>query len=137
MVLSKPERALRYALIGTGASLVGGLVGYAIGYGIASGLTTAFTFDPHFAIKFHLGSWAVDTTVAQVLTQNFWLLAIACSVLPTPYKVVAIGSGFVGVSLPAFLLASLFGRTVRFFVFTYALVFFGARAQRYLPGAQS
>ncbi len=130
MVLAQPKRSLRYALIGTGASLLGGLVGYAIGHAVATGLTSAFSVDPSLPIKFHLASWHVDTTLREVLTQNFWLLAIACSILPTPYKVVAIGSGLVGVALPAFLIASVLGRSLRFFAVTYAFVFFGARASR-------
>ena len=132
MVLARPQRALRYALTGTIASLFGGLLGWALGQAIASGLTSAFAIDPHLPLHFQLFGHVVDTTLSDLLTRNFWLLAIACSILPTPYKIVAIGSGLVGVGLPQFLLASIIGRTVRFFLVTYALVFFGKRAERFL-----
>ena len=131
MVLAQPKKALRYALTGTIASLFGGLLGWGLGRLIAGGLTHAFAVDPNLPLHFHAFGHAVDTTLAQVLTQDFWLLAIACSILPTPYKVVAIGSGVVGVALPQFLLASIIGRAVRFFAVTYALVFFGKRAERF------
>jgi len=131
MVLSQPKKALRYALIGTGASLLGGLVGYGIGYAVAQGLTSAFDIDP--ALPIHLPRFGVETTLRAVLTSNFWVLAIACSILPTPYKVVAIGSGIVGVALPAFILASIIGRLIRFFAVTYAFVFLGAGAKKYFP----
>ena len=132
MVLARPQRALRYALVGTVASLFGGLLGWSLGRAIGSGLTHAFAVDPHLPLHFQAFGHVIDTTLSDVLTRNFWLLAIACSILPTPYKVVAIGSGLVGVALPQFLLASIFGRTLRFFAVTYALVFFGKRAERFL-----
>jgi membrane protein YqaA with SNARE-associated domain len=83
-------------------------------------------------LHFKLFGWQVDTTLREVLTQNFWILAIACSIMPTPYKIVAIGSGLVGVALPAFILASIIGRTARFFGVTLALVMFGTGAAKYL-----
>lgn len=131
MVLSRPERAWRYAILGTLASLAGGLGGYAIGYAVNHGMTTALAVDPSLPIKFHLGAWAVDTTLRDVLTNHFWLLAVACSVLPTPYKVVAIGSGIVGVALPSFVLASVIGRSARFFAVTFVLVFMRERSLKW------
>lgn len=125
MVLSKRERAWFYATVGTVASLFGGLAGYALGHAISQGLTSFFAIDPALPLHFKLGSWVVDTTLREVLTQNFWILAVACSIMPTPYKVVAIGSGLVGVGLPAFILASILGRTARFFGVTFGLVVLG------------
>jgi membrane protein YqaA with SNARE-associated domain len=124
MLLAQPKRAVRYILIGTGASLLGGLVGYGIGYAVAQGLTSAFHIDP--ALPIHLPRFGIETTLREVLTTNFWILSIACSILPTPYKVVAIGSGVVGVALPAFFMASVLGRFARFIGFTFIVL--GARA---------
>ena len=129
MVLAQPKKAWRYAIIGTVASLLGGLIGYAIGQAIAKGLTSAFSVDPNLAIQ--LPRLGVETTLAKVLTEEFWLLALACSVLPTPYKIVAIGSGLVGVALPQFFFASVLGRSARFGAVTLALVIFGERAERW------
>ena len=79
---------------------------------------------------------AVDTTLAQdPRPQNFWLLAIvACSNLwPTPYgdsgNWIWRGRAW---HYRRFMLASIIGRAVRFFAVTYALVFFGKRAERFL-----
>jgi membrane protein YqaA with SNARE-associated domain len=132
MVLARRERAWFYAGVGTVASLFGGLIGYALGYGIGHGLTSFLAIDPSLPLHFKIASWQVDTTLREVLTHNFWILAIACSILPTPYKVVAIGSGVVGVALPSFVLASILGRTARFFGVALALVIFGAAAAKYL-----
>lgn len=132
MVLAKPERAWRYALVGTVASLLGGLIGYGIGQAIQSGLTTFFSVDPNLPISIHRMGVDVETTLAKVLTEQFWLLAVACSILPTPYKVVAISSGIVGVALPQFFLASVIGRTVRFSLVTFVVWYFGEPAMRFV-----
>src|SRR5689334_21097372 len=100
MVLAEPRRWARYATTGTLASLVGGLIGYAIGHGGAGLLSALFSIDPAVPIRF--APLGIDTTLRAALTSQFWLLALLCSILPTPYKVVAIGSGLVGVGLPQF-----------------------------------
>jgi membrane protein YqaA with SNARE-associated domain len=132
MVLAKRERGPFYAVVGTVASLFGGLAGYALGYAISQGLTSFLSIDPALPLHFKVGTWIVDTTLRDVLTQNFWILAVACSIMPTPYKVVAIGSGVVGVALPAFVLASVIGRSARFFGVTFALMFFRQFAEKWL-----
>ncbi len=132
MVLARRERGPYYAIVGTVASLAGGLVGYGLGYAVTQGITSFVSFDPALPLHFKVGSWIVDTTVREVLTQNFWLLAVACSIMPTPYKVVAIGSGVVGVALPAFILASIIGRSARFFGVTFVLMFFRQFAEKWL-----
>jgi membrane protein YqaA with SNARE-associated domain len=130
MVLAEPKKWLRYAVTGTLASLVGGLIGYGLGHlgGEAIASTLGITTDIAIQSK-RLG---VDTTLGQALTDNFWMLALLCSILPTPYKVVAIGSGLVGVGLPEFLLASVIGRSARFFGVSGAFAFFGEKARRYI-----
>jgi membrane protein YqaA with SNARE-associated domain len=53
-------------------------------------------------------------------------------VLPTPFKVVAIGSGMVAVPLDRFLIAAIIGRTVRFFLVSGVMRFAGPRARKWL-----
>jgi membrane protein YqaA with SNARE-associated domain len=53
-------------------------------------------------------------------------------VLPTPFKVVAIGSGMVGVPLDRFFLAAVMGRSVRFFLVSGVMRFFGPTARKWL-----
>jgi membrane protein YqaA with SNARE-associated domain len=132
MVLAEPKRWVRLSLTGTLASLVGGLIGYGLGHLAAVGLLSAFAIDT--SVPIHFAPLGVDTTLRDALTTHFWLLALLASVLPTPYKVVAIGSGLVGVGLPEFFLASVLGRTVRFFAVGGAFAFFGDRARRWFPG---
>jgi len=128
MVLARPERWLRYAVLGTLASLVGGLIGYGLGHALQA---SALEFL-HIDLNVRITRFGVDSTVAQLLGDNFWVLALLCSVLPTPFKVVAIGSGVVGVDLGAFMLASVLGRSVRFLLVCGVLRYAGAPARRWL-----
>jgi membrane protein YqaA with SNARE-associated domain len=70
--------------------------------------------------------------VGELLGQNFWVLSLLCSVLPTPFKVVAIGSGMVSVPLDRFLLAAIIGRTIRFFAVGGVMRFVGPTARRWM-----
>jgi membrane protein YqaA with SNARE-associated domain len=132
MVLTEPRRWIRLSATGTLASLAGGLIGYGLGHLGALGLLQAFAVDT--SVPIHVAALGIDTTLRAALTTHFWLLALLASVLPTPYKVVAIGSGLVGVGLPEFVLASVLGRSVRFFAVGGAFAFFGERARKFFPG---
>lgn len=130
MVLAEPKRWFRYATTGTLASLLGGLIGYLLGGLGGEAIATWLGISMDIPIQ---SAWlGVDTTLGRALSENFWMLALLCSVLPTPYKVVAIGSGLVGVDLGAFFLASVFGRTTRFFAVSGAFAFFGEKARRWI-----
>lgn len=129
MVMAEPRKWARYATTGTLASLFGGLIGYGLGYLMMMGLAGLSISTEAPIVSPALG---IDTTLREALTQNFWMLALLCSILPTPYKVVAIGSGLVGVGLPAFLLASIIGRSARFFGVSGAFALFGEGARRYI-----
>jgi membrane protein YqaA with SNARE-associated domain len=130
MVLAEPKRWLRLAVAGTAASLLGGAIGYALGWLAMQGIASSFAIDTSIPIRFP--SLGIDTTLRGALTEQFWVLALLCSILPTPYKVVAIGSGLVGVGVPEFALASLLGRSVRFFAVSFAFAFFGEKARRWV-----
>jgi membrane protein YqaA with SNARE-associated domain len=79
-----------------------------------------------------IARFGIDSTLGELLGQNFWALALLCSVLPTPFKVVAIGSGMVGVPLDRFFLAAVLGRSVRFFLVSGVMRFFGPTARKWL-----
>lgn len=107
----------------------GALLGAALG---VVAILTLSELSTHLATPIAFAPLGIEEiTIGAALTQNFWMLALLCSILPTPYKVVAIGSGFVGVALPQFMLASIIGRTVRFFVVSGAFALFGEGARRW------
>lgn len=112
MVLAQPQRWWRYALLGTLASIGGGLLGYWLGTGISAGALHWLNID----LDVRITRFGLNATVGQLLGDRFWILALLCSVLPTPFKIVAIGSGMVSVPLERFLLAATLGRATRFFL---------------------
>ncbi|QRN98441.1 DedA family protein [Archangium violaceum] len=128
MVLAQPHKWWRYALMGTAASLVGGFIGYYLGVLLHQGAVSFLQIDLDMRIQ----RFGIDATLGQLLGQNFWVLALLCSVLPTPFKVVAIGSGMVGVPLDRFFLAAVLGRSVRFFLVSGVMRFFGPTARKWL-----
>ncbi len=128
MVLAQPRKWLSYALLGTVASLFGGFIGYWLGSLISAGAISFLEIDLNMRVQ----RFGIDSTLGELLGQNFWALALLCSVLPTPFKVVAIGSGMVSVPLDRFLIAAIIGRTVRFFLVAGVMRFAGPSARRWL-----
>jgi membrane protein YqaA with SNARE-associated domain len=128
MVLARPHKWVRYAVLGTLASILGGLIGYWLGTLVADG---AINFL-HIDLNVRITRFGVDATLGELLGRNFWALALLCSILPTPLKVVAIASGLVGVALPQFFIAVCIGRTVRFFLVAGVMRFAGPPARRWL-----
>jgi membrane protein YqaA with SNARE-associated domain len=128
MVLAQPRKWVRYAVLGAVASLFGGLIGYWLGTLINAGAVSFLHIDLNVRVQ----RFGVDATVGELLGQNFWVLSLLCSVLPTPFKVVAIGSGMVGVPLERFFVAVCIGRAVRFFLVAGVMRFAGPSARRWL-----
>ncbi len=128
MVLAQPHKWVRYAVLGTVASLFGGLLGYWLGTLINAGAVSFLEIDLNMRVQ----RFGIDSTLGELLGRNFWALALLCSVLPTPFKVVAIGSGMVLVPLDRFLLAAIIGRTVRFFAVASVMRFAGPTARKWL-----
>ena len=128
MVLAQPKRWWSLALLGTLASLGGGLFGYYLGTLIQSGMTSMFSID----LTAPVNRFGIHSTVGGLLGDNFWILSLLCSILPTPFKVVAIGSGMVKVPLARFMLAAVIGRTVRFFGVAGIMAWSGPQARKWL-----
>ena len=128
MVLAQPKKWVSYAVMGTVASLFGGLIGYWLGHLINSGVVSFLNIDLNMRVQ----RFGVDATLGELLGQNFWVLALLCSILPTPFKVVALGSGMVSVPLERFLMAAVIGRSVRFFLVSGVMRFAGPTARRWL-----
>ncbi len=107
MALARRERAWRYALITTIASVLGGLFGYLIGM---------FFFEAVEPLLHEAGYWERFVTARQWFEEwGFWVVFLA-GFSPIPYKVFTISAGTVGMALLPFLVASLIGRGARFFL---------------------
>src|SRR5271168_5478427 len=108
MSLARPARAWLYASVCTATSVLGGLLGYAIG---------ALLYDSigHWLIEFYGLGGKVEAFRASY-AQWGALIIIGKGLTPIPYKLVTITSGFAGFNIWLFILCSVIGRGMRFFI---------------------
>ncbi len=107
MSLAKPHKAWFYAALTTITSVLGGLLGYLIG---------SFAFDM-------IQPWLVSLNYmhAYELAESwfeqwgFWAIFLA-GFTPIPYKIFTIASGALGMALIPFIIGSMIGRGLRFFL---------------------
>ena len=120
MCLAKPERAMRYALIATTASVLGGIFGWMIGH---------FLFDLIAApiLNFWHSMPAFEALKARTGTGTILVLLITSGVahLP-PMKVVTILAGAIGFNLWLFIAAGVVARGAKFLILGWALWRYGA-----------
>ena len=122
MCLAEPHKAIRFALVATISSVLGGIFGYGIGY---------FLYEA-------VGVWVIG---ALGLTESFPVAACyireqgAMAVFlaagtPVPFKLMTITAGFIEMNLVTFTLAALAGRAIIFMVVGILFQVFGAPIKR-------
>ncbi len=118
MILARPSRAWLIASVCLVSSVLGGLLGYAIG---------AFAFEeigrPIFETLGKIDR--IEEFNTRFNDFSFWPVLIA-GITPFPYKVITIMSGWTGLPLGTFIVASILARGLRFFVVAALLWKFGA-----------
>jgi len=116
MSLAKPEKAMRFATITLVASVCGGLIGYMIG---------AFLFDWIQPLLIDWGYQARFETVTHWFEEwGFWAVLVA-GFSPVPYKLFTLSAGVLSLALLPFIMASIIGRGMRFFIVAWCLSTFG------------
>ena len=124
MALARPDRALRYALVTTVASVLGGMLGYLIGYALFNQVAR-----PLLALYHYDGAYAAfQARFAQV---GLWIILIK-GLLPIPYKIITIASGAAQFNFATFVAASAVTRGARFFLWAILLKLFGDPARRFI-----
>ncbi|QBQ54700.1 YqaA family protein [Nitrosococcus wardiae] len=120
MSLACPNRAWRYALLTTVASVLGGVLGYGIG---------ALAFSLVEPLLHQLDYWDAYLK-ARLWFENWggWAVLLA-GFSPVPYKVFTIAAGVVAMPLLPFTLASLAGRGARFFLVAALMRWGGVRME--------
>ncbi len=119
MVMARPERAYRYALVATLASTLGGIAGYLLGayaFSTIAGPVLEFygKLDDFERLKSCAGR---ETTMLMLVTSGL-------SHLP-PIKVVTILSGVVGVGMLFFIASCIIARGARFLALAWGLKRYG------------
>ncbi len=107
MCLADRDHWLRYAVIATVFSVLGGLAGYAIGYGMFEAI------EPWLANSHY---WDAYQTSRRWFDDYGVLVVFVAGFSPIPYKVFTIAAGVAALSVPGFFFASLIGRAARFFL---------------------
>ncbi len=124
MALARPDRAIRYALLATAGSVLGGMLGYYIGYAlfaqVAQPLLRLYHYEAAYA--------AFQARFAQV---GLYIILIK-GLLPIPYKIVTIASGAAQFPFVTFVWASALTRGGRFLLWAVLLKLFGDRARTFL-----
>ena len=120
MALAQPDKAFRFALLTTIASVLGGIFGYEIGYflfdRIEPWLQTTHYWESYLIAQSWFKEW------------GFWAVFVA-GFSPIPYKVFTIAAGAMNMLLLPFVLASIIGRGGRFFLVAMLLAAGGARLE--------
>lgn len=120
MSMAQPRVAMRYALVTTLASVLGGLFGYLIGAfffeWIEPWLQQSHYWDKYLHARAWFGEW------------GFWAILVA-GFSPIPYKVFTIAAGTLGMNLPLFVLGSVLGRGGRFFLVAGLMAWGGERME--------
>jgi membrane protein YqaA with SNARE-associated domain len=116
MILSRPDRAYRYAAVCSIASLLGALLGYAIG-----------VFLEPVAVKLlHVFGHGMEMSVYQSwFATNGFLVILGKGLTPIPFKLVTIAAGLAHFHLGLFVLAVAITRTGRFFLEAWILKTWG------------
>jgi membrane protein YqaA with SNARE-associated domain len=124
LVLAAPRRAFWLAGVCTAGSVLGGLAGYAIG-------ALLFEAVGRPVLDFYGYSAEFTSFAARYNEWGAWIV-FGAGLTPFPYKVITIASGATGLNLPAFVVASVLARGLRFLVVAALLWRFGALIRTFL-----
>jgi len=125
LAVSQPKRSFRYATICTIGSVMGAFLGYYIGYAFFETMA-----KPILNFYHAMGSFQV---VLDKYRENAFTAIVIAGFTPIPYKVFTIAAGFDRtVSLATLALASLVGRSGRFFLVAWLISMFGPTVKTYI-----
>ncbi|MBW7876014.1 MAG: DedA family protein [Candidatus Cloacimonetes bacterium] len=117
MCVARPTKSIWYAFVCSLGSVLGGAIGYAIGFWFYDSLGQLIVSTLHLERAFVI--------VEQKYQENVMLAVLVAAFTPIPYKVFTLAAGFFKVNFFEFMIASLFGRSARFFLVALLLYFFG------------
>ena len=118
LILANKDKYLYYTILCTFGSVLGGLVGWFIGYLIGPNIQDYLIQIP----------FITNDSFSQVLDahRNYGpLIVFLGAFTPLPFKIISITSGFFGVDVFSFLIMSLLGRGLRFFIISFLIKMYG------------
>lgn len=110
LCLGAASKSLRFALIATSASVLGGMIGYGIGAGVWDLAGPWFDqYVPGVSLE------AFKQICLQYSDWDFRAIFLA-GLTPLPYKVFTLSAGVCSINFGIFVVASVLSRSIRFFV---------------------
>ena len=125
LTLAAPKKGLKFALFCTIGSVIGGVVGWLLGYFIGPSIENILLNIPWFTEEKFM-------EVKSAYNKNGMLIIFLGAFTPLPYKVITITSGMAEINVIGFVLMSLIGRGIRFFMVAYLTKIFGMPAILFL-----
>ena len=125
LTLATPKKALKFALFCTIGSVIGGVVGWLLGYFIGPSIENILLNIPWFTEEKFM-------EVKSAYNENGMLIIFLGAFTPLPYKIITITSGMAEINVIGFVLMSLIGRGIRFFIVAYLTKIFGMPALLFL-----
>jgi len=119
LLANKARRWFYYALLTSVFSILGGILGYGIGF---------FFFDlfGDYIISFYGLEDSFFRAQELFNEYTFWTI-FAAAFTPIPYKIFTITAGLFNINFLAFVIASILGRSARFFIIGFALKLYGEK----------
>lgn len=124
MCLARPQRAIRYGVVCTAASVVGGLFGYAIGHFLFASVGQQLLEWLHLTQSFPKAACYLRDYGAEII--------LVKGATPIPFKLITITAGFIGLSLFTFIWASIVSRGMQFILVGVLFWKFGAPIKVFL-----
>ena len=126
LALGARSKAIRFALVCSVASIVGGIAGYGIGYfswwsGVEAYSAVALFFFNHIPGF----SEQVFLNIQEKYEIYNFLIVFTAGFTPIPFKIITISAGAFSVNFPMFILASTVSRSTRFFLVALLIRKFG------------
>ena len=119
-----PRKSFYYASIASVGSVLGGMLGYAVGFYLWEVVGEFFIL--------HLFSQELfDIVQAKYDAYSFWVV-FSAAFTPIPYKVFTLAAGVFRIDFTGFVVASIIGRSGRFFIEATALYFWGPKAKPFV-----
>ncbi len=125
LTLVTPSKAFKFALFCTIGSVIGGVIGWLLGYFIGPSIENILLNIPWFTKEKFMA-------VKSAYNENGMIIIFLGAFTPLPYKIITITSGMAGTNVIGFVVMSLIGRGIRFFIVAYLTKFFGKPALLFL-----
>ena len=125
LTLAVPKKAFKFGLFCTIGSVIGGVIGWLLGYFIGPSIENILLNIPWFTEEKFM-------SVKSAYNENGMLIIFLGAFTPLPYKIITITSGMAGINIIGFVLMSLVGRGIRFFMVAYLTKYCGMPALLFL-----